>query len=292
MNWQWKMPLFCLVILVLAAWTSTGSCEEVVYYHTDAQGSVVAVTDANGNVVERTRYSPYGETINRPLHDGPGYAGHETDATTGFTYMQQRYYDPTLGRFLSADPVVPDVERGVNFSRYWYANDNPYRFVDPDGRCVEDACIAEAWVAVAAVGAIYSAYRIIRHENEDASRPARPVPHKNQSEGDKGATNSSGEGNSNPYKGPVNEPVTVVDSNGNAIPVGKDEQITSSPDGKYQQVRDKDGRPTGTRLDKGGHKGQSDPKAQQPHAHRPGVTDESGNPHLPINEPKPKLGGH
>jgi hypothetical protein len=71
--------------------------------------------------------------------------------------------------------------------------------------------------------------------------------------------------------------------------VGEGEQITSSPDGKYQQVRDKDGKQTGARLDKGGHKGQADLKAQRPHAHVPGVTDSTGNPHLPVNEPKVEL---
>ncbi|GAP64962.1 wall-associated protein [Mizugakiibacter sediminis] len=109
--------------------------EEVVYYHTDALGSVAVITDANRNVIERTRYAPYGGTINRPLHDGPGYTGHETDANTGFVYMQQRYYDPMLGRFLSADPSAPDAANtGGNFNRYWYANNNPYRNIDPDGR--------------------------------------------------------------------------------------------------------------------------------------------------------------
>lgn len=126
--------------------------EEVVYYHTDALGSVAAVTDANGNVIERTRYAPYGDTINRPLHDGPGYTGHETDANTGFVYMQQRYYDPVLGRFLSADPAAPDAANtGSNFNRYWYANDNPHKFTDPDGRNVTEfigGAIVESWNAV------------------------------------------------------------------------------------------------------------------------------------------------
>jgi len=91
-------------------------------------------------------------------------------------------------------------------------------------------------------------------------------------------------GNTNPYSGPVNSPVTVVDSNGNAIPVGAGQQITASPNGDYQQVRDANGSPTGVRLDRGGHAGQSDPAAQGPHAHVPGVTN-NGNPHLPINCP-------
>jgi hypothetical protein len=49
--------------------------------------------------------------------------------------MQQRYYDPAIGRFLSVDPVAADGTSGGNFNRYWYANDNPYKFTDPDGRC-------------------------------------------------------------------------------------------------------------------------------------------------------------
>src|SRR3546814_2534820 len=47
--------------------------------------------------------------------------------------MQQRYYDPRVGRFWSVDPVTVDSVGG-NFNRYWYANNNPYRFTDPDGR--------------------------------------------------------------------------------------------------------------------------------------------------------------
>ena len=56
------------------------------------------------------------------------------DGATGLTYMQQRYYDPLLGRFLSVDPVTADANTGFNFNRYWYANNNPYKFTDPDGR--------------------------------------------------------------------------------------------------------------------------------------------------------------
>ncbi len=46
----------------------------------------------------------------------------------------QRYYDPGIGRFLSVDPVTADGNTGSNFNRYKYAANNPYRFIDPDGR--------------------------------------------------------------------------------------------------------------------------------------------------------------
>ena len=49
-------------------------------------------------------------------------------------YMQQRYYDPMLGVFLSVDPVTAYEQPISQFHRYRYANNNPYRFKDPDGR--------------------------------------------------------------------------------------------------------------------------------------------------------------
>jgi hypothetical protein len=48
--------------------------------------------------------------------------------------MQQRYYDPIAGRFLSVDPVTTDAATGQLFNRYNYANNNPYKYTDPDGR--------------------------------------------------------------------------------------------------------------------------------------------------------------
>jgi uncharacterized protein RhaS with RHS repeats len=66
--------------------------------------------------------------------------------------MQQRYYDPAIGRFLSVDPASTNPNTGASFSRYSYANDNPYRFVDPDGRkCVEAksgySCTVDSYVS-------------------------------------------------------------------------------------------------------------------------------------------------
>ena len=111
----------------------TGGAPFVRYQHTDALGSPVAGTDEVGALVVRTTYEPYGAALNRTV-DGVGYGGQVMDAATGLVYMQQRYYDPAIGRFLSADPVQADANTGANFNRYAYAKDNPYRFTDPDGR--------------------------------------------------------------------------------------------------------------------------------------------------------------
>jgi RHS repeat-associated protein len=84
-------------------------------------------------VLGRTRYEPYGATAAGTNPTGIGFTGHVNDADTGLVYMQQRYYEPIAGRFLSVDPVTTDANGG-SFNRYLYANGNPYLYVDPDGR--------------------------------------------------------------------------------------------------------------------------------------------------------------
>jgi RHS repeat-associated protein len=109
------------------------------YIHTDGLGSPVAKSDKFGNLISgsRTRYEPYGATA-AGATPTIGFTGHVNDPATGLIYMQQRYYDPYAGRFLSTDPVLTDAETGSSFNRYIYANNNPFRYIDPDGRETEN----------------------------------------------------------------------------------------------------------------------------------------------------------
>ena len=104
------------------------------YQHTDALGSPVVVTNGPHSVLERNEYEPYGQVLKGGYADRPGYTGHVKDAATGMNYMQQRYYDPMIGRFLSVDPVTALSNPVGMFNRYDYAANNPYKFTDPDGR--------------------------------------------------------------------------------------------------------------------------------------------------------------
>ncbi len=113
------------------------------YVHTDALGSPIAKTSSTGVVVETSEYEPYGALLNRANDDRVGYTGHVMDAASGLIYMQQRYYDPEIGRFLSVDPVTADSATGGNFNRYWYASSSPYRFTDPDGRLADGGVFRE-----------------------------------------------------------------------------------------------------------------------------------------------------
>jgi RHS repeat-associated protein len=109
-----------------------GGTLTVTYSHTDMRGTPVVETNAAGTPSpDRTILAPYGAPYSGVYREGPSFTGHATDATTGLSYMQQRYYDPIAARFLSVDPIGVD---SMSFGRYWYANNNPMSFVDPDGR--------------------------------------------------------------------------------------------------------------------------------------------------------------
>jgi len=110
------------------------------YYYTDPQGTVLAKADAQGNIIASYDYAPYGTQALGTAPSGPGYTGHVNDPESGFVYMQARYYDPSVGRFLSVDPVAPSLGGLFNFNRYDYANNNPINHTDPDGRCSDATC--------------------------------------------------------------------------------------------------------------------------------------------------------
>ncbi len=81
-------------------------------------------------------YAPFGSVIEGEK-DAVGYTGHKFDTDIGLSYMQARYYDPVIGRFYSNDPVgaASFLSAGNihGFNRYTYANNNPYKYIDPDG---------------------------------------------------------------------------------------------------------------------------------------------------------------
>ena len=125
----------CLLSSFAAAAQTTAT---VVYYHTDMLGSPVAATDQSGNLLWRENYAPYGEKLSSDMEaviETVGYTGHRYDSDTGLVYAGARMYDPTIGRFISVDPVgaLQAVNNPMMFNRYAYGNNNPYGFVDPDG---------------------------------------------------------------------------------------------------------------------------------------------------------------
>jgi RHS repeat-associated protein len=109
------------------------------YYHTDANGSVTAITDADGNLVERVTYDIYGMPTfwdaagNKISKSSIGnnilFHGREYDTELNLYYFRARYYCPIMGRFLQTDPM--GYQDSMNL--YQGFNMNPYNFFDPFG---------------------------------------------------------------------------------------------------------------------------------------------------------------
>ena len=125
---------FLVLIVTLLCGLQAHAERTTTFYHTDGLGSVVAATDQSGAVLWRKDYAPYGEQIDStPDSESIAYTGKQHDDVTGLTYFGARYYDPEIGRFLSVDPVGFVESNPMSFNRYAYVNNNPYKYVDPDG---------------------------------------------------------------------------------------------------------------------------------------------------------------
>jgi RHS repeat-associated protein len=129
------------LVTVLGAFlvfSTANAVEQVIYYHLDALGSPVAASDATGNYyLWKETYRPYGERIQKQPNSASNtrwYTGHPHEEDTGLTYMGARWYDPAIGRFLAVDPKEFTEANPHSFNRYNYANNNPYKYIDPDGR--------------------------------------------------------------------------------------------------------------------------------------------------------------
>lgn len=127
---------FIVFLLLLISSNQLIAEEKVTFYHYDLLGSPIVTTDAQGDVIWREEYGPWGEKqLNEDkTHDNVrDYTGHVYDEDTKLTYMQARYYDAEIGRFMGIDPVGFVENNPISFNRYAYANNNPYKFVDPNG---------------------------------------------------------------------------------------------------------------------------------------------------------------
>ncbi|BCG82304.1 RHS repeat-associated core domain-containing protein [Mesorhizobium sp. 113-3-3] len=119
------------------------------FLHREHLASVRLVTDMSGAVVEGTTYATYGEQLNTGFQTQKSYIGERFDAETGLLYLNARYMDPVLGRFISPDDWDPTLA-GVGTNRYAYAQNDPVNKSDANGHQMATAL---GWAAGEGIGA-------------------------------------------------------------------------------------------------------------------------------------------
>lgn len=110
-------------------------------YHYDYRGNTVLITDMSGQVTDSFIYGPYGTIEDRTGNSDidflfSGQLGIETDEN-GLVYLNDRYYDPSVGRFLNEDPYSLKYQDILNLNLYSYCANDPLNNVDPTGNYIE-----------------------------------------------------------------------------------------------------------------------------------------------------------
>lgn len=149
---------------------------EISYLHKDHLGSIDTISDANGDIKQKLYFDAWGRkqvidtgnyvstlsvfsslTLTQLLDITPrGFTGHESVDHADIIHMNGRIYDPTLGRFLQADPHIQAPKNSQSYNRYSYVLNNPMSMADPSGyffkklfKAIADIPILNAVISVA-----------------------------------------------------------------------------------------------------------------------------------------------
>ena len=140
---------------------SDGTTQEYLYLHRDYQGSIVAITNQAGVIVEKRLFDAWGQVLKIQDAQGNclsqfsvldrGYTGHEHLQSVEIIHMNGRIYDPKLHRFLQTDSLIQDPSNTQNYNRYGYCWNNPLKYTDISG---EEIGLLTAVIIGAAIAAL------------------------------------------------------------------------------------------------------------------------------------------
>jgi RHS repeat-associated protein len=124
-------------MLYLTKTTSSGTTSAPYYYILNLQGDVLYLVNTSGVAVASYTYDPYGSILSstgslanvNPLR----YRGYYYDGESGFYYLQSRYYDPALGRFINADSYASTGQGFLGYNMFAYCGNNPCNKNDNSG---------------------------------------------------------------------------------------------------------------------------------------------------------------
>ncbi|PIF33469.1 RHS repeat-associated protein [Flavobacterium sp. 9] len=130
----------------------TDASAKYLFLHKDYLGSILAISDEAGNLVEQRHFDAWGNLTNGVLSIlDRGYTSHEHFAELAIIHMNGRLYDPMQRRFLNADENIQDPYNTQCYNKYGYVTNNPLLFNDPNG---EFFGLGEGLLAAVVIGAI------------------------------------------------------------------------------------------------------------------------------------------
>lgn len=139
---------------------SDGNAREYLYLHRDYQGTILAISNQQGDIVEKRLFDAWGNIakvidgqgniLDRLTVLDRGYTGHEHLQSVGLIHMNGRLYDSKVKRFLQPDNFVQDPYNTQNYNRYGYVLNNPLKYTDVSGEefTIIGAAIIGAVIAV------------------------------------------------------------------------------------------------------------------------------------------------
>ena len=140
------------------------------FLHKDYLGSILAISDEEGNKLEQRHYDAWGNLTHLQIGNGEvitdpeqiakaqllldrGYTSHEHLWEVGIIHMNGRLYDPLLRRFLNADENIQDPHNTQNYNKYGYVMNNPLMYSDPSGEFFQFLFIGPLLMKAIIIGA-------------------------------------------------------------------------------------------------------------------------------------------
>ena len=122
------------------------------FYVKNARSDIIAITDSNKNIVAEYRYDPWGDILSTSGDTVIGslnpfrYRSYYYDVETGFYYLQSRYYDPEVGRFINCDDVnyIGVTESAISYNPFAYCENEPINRKDSTGNYFI-SCFTQTW---------------------------------------------------------------------------------------------------------------------------------------------------
>ncbi|TPG36297.1 FG-GAP-like repeat-containing protein [Flavobacterium pectinovorum] len=156
---------------------SNNTTQDYLYLQRDYQGSIVAITNQAGAIVEKRLFDAWGAIVS--VQDGAGnklavltildrgYTGHEHLQSVGLINMNGRIYDPKLHRFLQPDNFVQDASNTQNYNRYAYVLNNPLKYTDFNG----ESWWSDNWKQVVTVAVVVVVAVVVTYATAGMASP-------------------------------------------------------------------------------------------------------------------------